>query len=367
MEISSSYENGYALFIGIRYSNWSDSLNAPLKDVEALLNHFRDPLKAAYRNENIIELTEESATRQGILDALDRLAEKASTNPDASVLIYYSGHGGNLGSDYFLVPYDFDLLSWNSGILNREFVIQTSTFASKINAINAKKCLVLLDCCHAENIPVDKKLMTSVKFLDEFVDILDNEITELPIKKEINSQLDKGTGRVILTSCNAEETSLDLGKISLFTKVLLECLNGNGNIEQDGWVRLLDLMRYVPKNVVKEAQQIDNHSQHPMFKRIENLSSEDFIICAYDLRKAKNAAPENLQHESKIVKSNEFVIELIDMGDYPRVFEFLDNMSIGNKAQYYRFKREFSAGLKGIDFLDFADRLKVFINQYLTA
>lgn len=364
MNAPQQYQNGYALLIGIRYGHWDDPLNGPLKDVAALKTHFTDPYKAAYKNENIIELPEQEATTSGILTALGNLASKSARNPDATVIIYYSGHGANLCNQYFLVPYDFDLAAWEAGKLNEKFIIQTAELAQKINNIKAKKCLIILDCCHAENIPVEKKLSASKKFLSGFTDALNDGIVDLPSEKSLNTQLNKGNGRVVLTSCEANETSLDLGSMSLFTKVLLESLNGTDNIEQDGWVRLIDLMRYVPKNVAEGASKIENHQQHPMFKRIENLSSEEFIICAYDIHKAKNLSNKT-QHQG-VFKLKESVHSMIDSGNYPEVFKLMDEMNIENQIQYIRFKREFSAGLKGIDLIDFGDRLKVFADHQLS-
>lgn len=156
MNAPDSYENGYALLIGIRYGHWPDHLNGPLNDVKALKEHFVDPFKAAYNSNNIIELKEKDATASGILNALEDLAKMVATNPDATVIIYYSGHGGNFNDKYFLVPYDFNLNEWSIGRLDESSVVQTSEFAEKINNIKAKKCLIMLDCCHAENIPVEK-------------------------------------------------------------------------------------------------------------------------------------------------------------------------------------------------------------------
>jgi hypothetical protein len=363
MNAPKPFENGYALLIGIRYGHWPENLDGPLKDVKALKDHFSDPSKAGYKSENIIELTEEKATTSGILAALDTLANKSAANPDATVIIYYSGHGGNFRDKYFLVPYDFHLTEWDAGNLNEEFIIQTTDFARKINNIEAKKCLIILDCCHAENIPVEKKISSSKKFISGFTEGLNEGIVNLPSEKSLTSQLNKGNGRVVLTSCEANETSLDLGSISLFTKILLECFNGTNNIEQDGWVRLLDLIRYVPKNVADGALKYDNHQQHPMFKRIENLSSEDFIICAYDIDKAKNLSP---RKQKDPLQSYDTILSMIDAGNYPELFKVMDQMQIENQNQYNRFKREFSAGLKGIDLIDFGDRLKVFTIHQLS-
>lgn len=55
------------------------------------------------------------------------------------------------------------------------------------------------------------------------------------------------------------------------------------------------------------------------------------------------------------------IMDLIGQGDIVKVFEELDKKGI-NDFQYNRFKKEFSAGLKGVELIDFVDRLKVYIS-----
>lgn len=360
------FEDGYLLLIGIRYGNWSRPLEGPLRDVEALKSHFSHSARAAYRPDNIIVVTEATATKAGIMAALDELAQKVASNPSASVTIYYSGHGGRSSGKCFLVPYDFNLaLFQNTGAPDDSTIIQSAEFAKKINDIKAKKCLVLLDCCHAAEIPVAKSLDFSQAFLDKFLDQVDVGLTGSEAIKSLNPSLGKGAGMVILTSCKGDEQSLDLGSMSLFTKVLLDALNGQDNLKQDGWVRLIDLINYVPQKVSEIAFQNYNFNQNPVFRRIENLGSDDFIICAYDIRLGKGLKPQdNVQ-----VQSTSFDIgrinELIDAGAFVEAFAVLDTMDIGNKLQYNRLKREFSAGLTGVSLIDFGDRLKVFAVQQI--
>jgi hypothetical protein len=193
--------------------------------------------------------------------------------------VYYSGHGETNGTHNFLVPYDFDLAKWRKDrTFDAEKVVLSKQFTQKLDAITAQKCLVILDCCHAESMPTDRGLSSSVLFLNALL----TEETQ-----GVAHNLALGSGRIILTSCEAHEKSLDLDTNGLFTKTLLECLNGSENIEKDGWVRLIDMMRYVPKTVKNTAFAQYNHAQNPMFKRIENLNSEDFIVCAYNIAQAK--------------------------------------------------------------------------------
>lgn len=277
------FENGYALLIGIRYGQyantdqWKNVLNGTLNDVRNLKHHFTDPQKAAYKPENVIELTEENATQQGILDALDELAGRVGNDSAASVIITYSGHGLSEG----LVPYNYQQVG----------AVSAKDFSEKIAAIKAKKLLVILDCCHSENLATTKGISTSDALDVLLRDINDQLDASETRAKGLTDEIAKGSGTVILTSCEANETSLDIGSNGLFTSVLLECLKGASNLKKDGWVRLIDLMDYVPKTVKERAEKVDlgkgPHQQNPMFKRIENLTSEDFIICAYDIAQAR--------------------------------------------------------------------------------
>ncbi|MGB8192877.1 MAG: caspase family protein [Chitinophagaceae bacterium] len=347
----SSFKHGYALLIGIAYWNGGSPLRGTLNDIQALYGHFTNPDKAAYQPNNIIVLQEKEATCDGIVKSLEALAAKTALDPQANVLIYYSGHGVKRDANYFLAPYDY---------VKGNF-LQARVFAEKIAAIRAKKCLVMLDCCHSEGIPTEKNVDISNHFLNDLVQKLDYAFDQIPKEKNVNSDIHKGSGRVILTSCEAHEKSLDLGSNGLFTQVLLECLNGEQNIEKDGWVRLIDLIRFVPSNVAQRAINLQCE-QHPMFKRIENLSSEDFIVCAYDAALSKGDS--NTNKKVQRTNSKEDIFSLIDEGKFVEVFQQLDQFLIDRPFQYNRLKNEFSAGVRGIDLSDFVERLKVFIQQW---
>lgn len=285
MENTTSFEHGYALLIGIQYNHWNGPrpLYGTERDLEDLQSHFLDTDKAAYKNENVTVLNESAATTQGILTALDDFAKKVNQDKDAVAIVYYAGHGETDGKDSFLVPYDFNLSKWrasNGTEYEENTVILSNQFAEKLAAIRAKKCLIILDCCHSENIPVSRDLSSlSRTFLDGFIEPI--TISE----RSLSEKLNEGTGRVVFTSCSAKETSLDLGTNGLFTQVLLESLNGQENIRKDGWVRLPDLINYVPR-IVAERAKGKRHQQTPVFKEMHNLKGE-FIICAYDIAIAR--------------------------------------------------------------------------------
>lgn len=351
------YEHGYALFIGIRYGHWTNQrpLNGTLNDVDDLNAHFLDAKKAAFNPKNIILLKEEDATREGIEVSFQSLASKIKSDPKASVFVYFTGHGKSHKGNFFLIPYDFSIEQLENNITDSNALL-ANDFANYVQSLTAKKCLVVLDCCHAEGMLANKKGVAFSNFLDGFVDTVNKSI-----QNDISTELNKGSGTIILTSCESHEESLDVGSNGLFTQVLLECLNGQDNLKKDGWVRLIDVMDYVPKTVKQRALQ-HRHSQSPMFKKIENLKADDFKICAYDIARVKGLNTTTASSVTNSLNKNG-LCELLDRGLIDQVFEQLDSRNITQKVQYNRLKREFIAGLTGITLMDFTDRLKVFIGQ----
>ena len=135
-------ENAYALLIGV-----GADLPVTIKDASAIKSVLVNPKKAAYKEENVVLLTEKNASRENVLKELNSLVEKVAKKDDSTVIIYYSGHGGqyqNEGSEeYFLLTHGYDSRNRN------ETMVRGDEFSNIIDKIKARKLLVMLDCCHA--------------------------------------------------------------------------------------------------------------------------------------------------------------------------------------------------------------------------
>lgn len=99
---------GYALMVGeCEYARLS--LPVTVKDGTALRDILVDPALCGYSSENIQRLANESATQRGILEGLGWLKAQVSQDPQATVVVFYSGHGWrDDAGDYYLLPHDFD-------------------------------------------------------------------------------------------------------------------------------------------------------------------------------------------------------------------------------------------------------------------
>lgn len=265
--MTNTFIHGYALLIGVgdcAYPKWS--LPVTVKDIQALQSILIDPNLCAYpSNEQHIRLLYDAgATRSGILDSLSWLKTQAAADPEATVVIYYSGHGWlDQSTDcYYLIPYDvepFDLPNSALSVLD---------FTNALRQIQSQRLVVIIDSCHAEEMATAKNKQTVIKLPLSFVE------TALP--KSLVDDLKQGKGRAVFTSSRGEQRSWIRpdGVMSIYTYHLIEALQGAGNKSGDKVVRLSNLMNHLGKAVPESARTLCQGEQIPFF----DTATEDFSV-----------------------------------------------------------------------------------------
>jgi hypothetical protein len=160
------------------------------------------------------------------------LKERCAADPLATVIVFYSGHGGFRQGDgkYFLVPHGF---TWEDFELT---AIAADTFIAAVQAIKARRLLVLLDCCHASAFADAKSFIKSIPPSDSM------------------QELGRGEGRAVIASSGANEQSYTGTPYSVFTAALLEGLAGYGSVRRDGVAELLDVLGWVRDRVPVRTQ-----------------------------------------------------------------------------------------------------------------
>lgn len=244
--------NGYALLVGT-----GADLPVTLKDVQALYEVLVNPSLAAYPQDNILLLKEQEATRENILNALDQLALKAQNDPQSTVSIYFSGHGGYIQEteDYFLIPYGFNFANYSTTSISGE------EFTQKINAIQSQKLILWLDCCHAGGMLKKAWGETLVKS---------------PPTREMIMALSTGSGRIVVASSRKDQVSYVGEPYSIFTDCLLDALKGRANQNSnDNYIRIFEVLNYLFDEVPERAKP---NLQNPIIPRIDDLN-ENFPIC----------------------------------------------------------------------------------------
>jgi uncharacterized caspase-like protein len=141
--MSNYFAHGYALLIGVGTTaepEWS--LPVTVKDVQAVKEVLVNPSYCAYLDdaEHIRLLQNEQTTHEAILAGLAWLQEKAAADSDATIIIYYSGHGcfHKETQSYYLLQHDFKYSDIPNTALSAE------QFTQELRQIQAKRLWVVI-------------------------------------------------------------------------------------------------------------------------------------------------------------------------------------------------------------------------------
>ncbi|MFQ2195010.1 caspase family protein [Aeromonas jandaei] len=281
----SKFPNGHALIIAISAYNEVKPLPPEIaNDARAIREVLTAPEYCGYDPQNITLLLNEQATLEAIRRELDLLASRSSSTD--TVCIYFSGHGANLGNPRdpisALVPVDCKL----SNILKT--VLMEEEFSASLTKIQAQRLVVFIDACHSGG-------AGSLKSLGD--DLSNN----LGFNDKTLGRLAQGTGRVIIASSRASETSLILhgASNSLFTEHLVRALKGAAHTHKDGLIRIFDVFNYVSEKVQADVP----GKQHPIFKASD--LEENFPV-ALDCGGMKSITPPlNISNANESVLSRQ--------------------------------------------------------------
>jgi hypothetical protein len=137
------------VFIGI--SKFQDRKIRPLRVGDKDAVRMAAVMKAEGKLDEAVLLLDEKATLAAIEEQVLRRLP-AATRPGDLVVLYWSGHGGQMASadgvglDEFLVPYDGRL---GAADTLRSTMLLDKTFGRWVQALDGRKVIVILDACHA--------------------------------------------------------------------------------------------------------------------------------------------------------------------------------------------------------------------------
>ncbi len=290
--MSSSFIHGYALLIGVGATaspRWS--LPVTVKDVQALQSVLTNPELCAYPNDkNHLRLLHDAgATRQNILEGLEWLKVQAVADSEATVVVYYSGHGTfDLStSQYYLLQHDFK----PNDVANT--ALSAQDFTQALRQIKAQRLLVVIDSCHAEGMATAKAGgVLAADFL----------ATALP--KGFVDELKQGEGRAVFTSSRGQQSSWIRpdGTMSIYTYHMIEALQGAANQSTDTVVRISNLMNHLGKTVPESTRVMWQQEQTPFF----DYAAEDFTVAL--LRGGKGVASSSQERVLPEIISNQDVV-----------------------------------------------------------
>lgn len=280
-----NHKNTFALIIGV-----GGDLPYSVNDAKNLYKSFTHKDLIGYPKKNVILLTEEKATHNGILNAFDTLKE--ITNKESTILLYYSGHGGQYGDEhkFFLQPYGMTLENYKSTWITADVL------KDKINALPSGRLVFFLDCCHAEGM-----IQTGIEGFYGMA-----------------QKLNEDHGIWVMASCQDNQLSWGVDDESIFTRCLLEVLSGKHKQPfTDPEVSMMDVVEYIFDEVpVRAGQVIDENDnpcvQTPFFK---TQMSENIILSYF---------PKNLENNEAVIAELEPKIKELDEESFIKLIKAME-------------------------------------------
>ena len=239
----------WAIVIGINQYQHTRNLKYAVNDAQA----FRDYLKdyVGVPDERVFYLADSEATKSRIESLLGTTIKRKAAKDD-TVLIFYAGHGAvepdssNLDGDGFekyLLPHDANLEDLYSTSISMNNV---RTIFSRIRA---DRLIFIADTCYSGASGGRTMMATKSRanLSDKFYD-----------------RIAKGKGRVIISSCSANEISKEDDNLQhgVFSYYMLEGLKGRADQDGDDIITVSELFSYISRKVPQASAQ----DQHPVKK-----------------------------------------------------------------------------------------------------
>ena len=176
-------------------------------------------------------LLNDAATTDSIWRSLAALRRKAAAGD--TVWVYYAGHAAIEDGSTYWVTHDADVDDLFATGLSGERVAQV------LGQIGAERQLVLLDCCHAAAMALQKNPSRAVVQAEELFETF------------------HGRGNVTLCSSDGTQRSVELGDQGhgAFTYYLERGLRGEADLDGDGVVTADELWRYLQSKVADASRE----------------------------------------------------------------------------------------------------------------
>jgi hypothetical protein len=241
------FAKAHALVIAV--ANYQDVNPLPgsvLDDARDIVSVLTAANYCGYDPKQVHMLLDREATLTAIRQGLAGLI--ATSASDDTVIIFFSGHGARITSDAHetsvLLPVDCH----QDDLQGTTF--SEAAFSNVLAAIPARRLVVFLDACHSGGAGSLKGGL--------------RKDLQIGFDEKSLERLAQGTGRVIIASSRASETSLVLkgARNSVFTTRLLEALRGHARTRGDGLIRIFEVFNYVSEKVRGTVP----GRQHPVFK-----------------------------------------------------------------------------------------------------
>jgi hypothetical protein len=235
--------------IGInKYRDSRFDLNYGVPDALAILRQFNADSAAVFGHAIAYQLTDEAATRSGILQLLRALQRLP---PQDVLVIYFAGHGEIVDSDWYFLPYDFEFS--RDGI--RSTGISASSLEQFLSRAGPQRIMIMIDSCKSGG------------GIDTLATAMDRRVLR---------SVGRDTGVAMLAAARRDQDAAELPRLGhgAFTYVVLNGLSGSADLTHSGRITADELMAYAAVQLPSLTKSLSNFMQIPVaYKR-----GEDFAI-----------------------------------------------------------------------------------------
>ncbi|MEN3039146.1 MAG: caspase family protein, partial [Candidatus Kryptonium sp.] len=252
-DLQSFYRESWAVIIGIDNYLKAPKLRYAVKDASEVAKLLIE--KFGFKSENVIQLYNEQATKEGITRAFDRIVRSAMQ--DDRVFIFFAGHGITVqlpdGREKgYILPYDG----------SQSELITTAISTDQLNEISqlirAKHLFFVMDACYGGLIFARAQPLSPEAI--EYVKVITTR-----------------RARKALTAGGRDQTVLDTGPggHSVFTFYFIDAIkNMSADLNRDGMVSTYELNEYIAPRVTAES----NRTQTPEYGILAGDMGGDFVF-----------------------------------------------------------------------------------------
>lgn len=241
------YKGSYALLIGVStYTDGWPSLPGVRKDI--------DDVKKSLEEHGFQCVVVADPRHDQLDDAFRDFINRYCMDVENRVIFYFAGHGHTLRQSYgeemgYIIPADAPNPNRNpQGFIAKAMAMQQLEVYAK--QIQSKHALFLFDACFSGSIfSLSRAIPENITYK-----------TAKPVRQ-------------FITSGGADETVPDK---SVFREQLISALNGDADVNKDGFVTGTELGEFLQDRVVNYSR----NSQHPQYGKIRNpnLDKGDFVF-----------------------------------------------------------------------------------------
>lgn len=312
------YAESHALIIGVsNYTSGWPKLPGVREDVNAM----RSLLGKQGFNVTVVE----DPNRRQMNEAFDDFINRHGLKQGNRLLIYFAGHGHTIKQSYdeemgYIIPTDAPNPNRDlNGFLAKAMDMQQIEVYAK--RIQAKHVMFLFDSCFSGSIfSLSRAVPENISYK-----------TARPVRQ-------------FITSGSADETVPDK---SIFRQQVVSALNGEADIDRDGYVTGTELGEFLQNRVLNYSK----GAQHPQYGKIRNpnLDKGDYVFAYSGYRRdtgpSVSTAADNSADAERVRREREELEKLRDekrkLEDERRRLEMdMENQRIASEKEKLKMERE---------------------------